>query len=288
MFKKINSLILLVLLVNCSDSYAQVGIGTENPTAASQVSERIQLRGLKVGPSNTHHSELRSDSQGNLTAIASQTKGGYFDKLLKQCMGRTVTEPLEITQDLKSKRSAEATPYSEVAEILSYNIPVFMKVSIASLSPVSYYTTSPEHREMFVDVIQNNSEVRKVVEYTLTNLKLSAWKPIPDNTKTLLEINYSLGVQNGSAINASVFDGKSPVNKTEEMLSKTTRTFTFVTNCTQGTATQGRTISHAFHEEIANNTANVQSATHKVISKVVKEQPAMVVPCKQQIIMVQV
>ena len=201
MFKKINSLILLVLLVSCSVSYAQVGIGTETPTEEYEVKGSIRFRGLQEQSSSTHYRELRSDNQGRLTGIESQTKGLYFNNLVRQYMPQTVAVPLSAPQDLGVKLHIELEPNSETTIILYYNIPVFMKYAVASTMaayggvqlnkkidgiqtilydasrkfsiPRVYGTASENQRGLFVDgryvdVIRNNSAIVKVVEYTLT------------------------------------------------------------------------------------------------------------------------
>lgn len=202
MIRKIKRIVFLVLLAQSAVSYAQVGMGTENPTADEyEVKGSVRFRSLEHKGSATHSRELRSDNLGRLTVVESKSEEGlYFSNLVKQFMTETVTVPLGYPQDLGVLLRVDLKPYSETTVILSYNIPVFMKVTTASpvphfaavqlnrkreglvtplyggsrkfSFPVSYPGDANELKGMFldgkyVDVIQNNSPTPQTVEYSL-------------------------------------------------------------------------------------------------------------------------
>ncbi|MGS4344791.1 hypothetical protein ACKUSY_04120 [Myroides odoratus] len=201
MFKKTKNLILLILLVCCSFSYAQVGIGTERPTEEFEIVGTMRLRGLEQKSSNTHYREVRSDNEGHLTAIQNGSNSGlYFNNLIKQFMNQSIGVPQNMPQDLGVKLSVELAPNSETTVILSYNIPVFLKVSTAQPIPYfggveikrkqngsmvtlagasrkfslpsSFPTGSVDLRGLFVDgkyvdVIRNTTNGTQTIEYSL-------------------------------------------------------------------------------------------------------------------------
>lgn len=129
---------LLFLLVCCSISYSQIGIGTANPTEEFELVGTMRLRGLEPKSSMTHYREVRSDNEGHLTAIQNGSNSGlYFNNLIKQFMTQSIGVPQNMPQDLGVKLSIELAPNSETTIILSYNIPVFLRVSTAQ--PIPYF-----------------------------------------------------------------------------------------------------------------------------------------------------
>ncbi|MGS4344790.1 hypothetical protein ACKUSY_04115 [Myroides odoratus] len=103
-----------------------------------------------------------------------------------------------------------------------------------------------------------------VVQTSLTDLGLSLVIPIPPMKKSLIELNYSIGVMNGTSGNASILIGRKEGNATEIILYNATRTFSFVNGYAATAAAKGRAISNMYYDEVDNNTAYVKFVTYKV------------------------
>lgn len=102
------------------------------------------------------------------------------------------------------------------------------------------------------------------VRTTLTDLGLSLVIPIPPMKKSVIELNYSIGVMNGVAGNASILLGRKEGNAVETMLYDATRSFSFVTGYSSTAGAKGRAISNMYYDEVENNTAYVKFVTYKI------------------------
>ena len=100
----------------------------------------------------------------------------------------------------------------------------------------------------------------------LADLGLSISIIIPPYAKQLVELNYSVGVMNGSAGNASIFLTRTG-GLGEEFFYDATRTFSFVSLYASGADARGRAISNSYYDEVLNETSRSILVTYKVLGK---------------------
>ncbi|WP_158963398.1 hypothetical protein [Myroides fluvii] len=199
MYKKIIFSVLFLFLSFIS--YAQIGIGTEEPTYEFETKGTVRFQDLEQQSQYTHYRQVRSDDEGRLTAIQFYQNGLIFKNIVKQFMTNVVIVPVAMPQDLGVKLTVEVDAHSETTVILTYNVPIYLNVNTASVYPhfggvqliktegiqtqimhggsrkfsfaLSYPNAINEtKRGMFidgkyVDVIKNTTNTKKIVEYSL-------------------------------------------------------------------------------------------------------------------------
>ncbi|MBB1139658.1 hypothetical protein [Myroides sp. WP-1] len=202
MKKQLNLLVSFSLLFFSAISYAQIGVGTEQPTYEFEANGSVRFRDLEKVTPYTHYRQVRSDDEGHLTAI--QIFEGYltFKDLIRQLMPAAVPVPIGYSTDLGLKLRVELEPKSETYIVLTYNIPIYMHTNVAAVKPhfagmqlirkeggntqilyggsrkFSFPNTYPGALDdtkrgvfidgKYVDVIKNTGTTKRIVEYTLT------------------------------------------------------------------------------------------------------------------------
>ena len=191
---------LLYGLLACSNSYAQIGVGTEQPTYEFEVKGNVRFRDLEEKSENTHYRQVRSDNEGRLTAIQGYPEGMGFENITKAFMPNVVSVVTGENKNLGIDLHVSLKPHSEQIVVLTYNIPIYLNNAVSSIIPhfagirmvktignnstilygasrkfsfpVGYPTNSEVKRGMFldgkyVDVIRNETNDYVTYQYSL-------------------------------------------------------------------------------------------------------------------------
>ena len=126
---------LLFVLLACSISYAQVGIGTEQPTYDFEVKGTVRFRDLEAQSPYTHYRQVRSDSEGHLTAIQHSPSGMDFENIAKSFMTSPVAIAVGSSARLGLELNISLTPHTETTVVLTYNIPIYLNTAISNVIP---------------------------------------------------------------------------------------------------------------------------------------------------------
>lgn len=116
--------------------------------------------------------------------------------------------------------------------------------------------------------IYRNSYFEKMTAYyrisnNLSPLGLTVSIPIPANGQSLVEINYSVSVMNGTASNASIVLSREE-NGSETFLYEATRSFSFADGYSSAASAKGRAISNIHYDEITNNSNTIKNVTYRL------------------------
>lgn len=97
----------------------------------------------------------------------------------------------------------------------------------------------------------------------LTSLGLDISIAVPANGQSMVEINYSVSIINGSGSNASLVLSRVE-NGTETFLYEATRSFTFADGYSNSATAKGRAISNVHYDEIKNDSNTIKNVTYKL------------------------
>ncbi|WP_158963399.1 hypothetical protein [Myroides fluvii] len=109
------------------------------------------------------------------------------------------------------------------------------------------------------------------VGQTLTPLNLAITVPILPMKRSLMEINYSIGVINGGTGQGSILISKIE-NGSETILYQATRTYSFSNGYAPSASAKGIAISNMYYDEVENSSTSVKLVTYKVYG--ILSQPA--------------
>lgn len=175
-------IIILIVLFFCPNSFAQIGIGTENPDNGIEVEGSVRFRNLKEGDLKQFNREVLMSQQGDLGYLEIESDRSYFVKMVSSKMTDVVVlDKTDQSKDLKLEIQLELLPNAISVFKIHYNIPFSFQTSqessytyIPLVSEVGVRLMKKQEAmdDKFINVKDGNRSISLISEYEKTSFEL--------------------------------------------------------------------------------------------------------------------